>query len=150
MSPAPTWALSDVQVTEREEGIVRSLVLSRYGEDHDLLQMLGLEDYQPMTPWRLRKQSRTDDKSLIKHGTRSGYSNYGCKCDPCREAERDYRRSYTRQYTGTGPVPEGVRHGTRYAYKRYGCRCEECKAADVQANRAWHEERMRRKGRARV
>jgi hypothetical protein len=28
------------------------------------------------------------------HGTRNGYTNLGCRCDFCREAERVYRRGY--------------------------------------------------------
>jgi WhiB family redox-sensing transcriptional regulator len=30
----------------------------------------------------------------VIHGTRGGYIHYGCRCDPCREAQRDYQRGY--------------------------------------------------------
>ena len=28
------------------------------------------------------------------HGTRNEYSNYRCRCKPCRMAFRDYKREY--------------------------------------------------------
>ncbi len=31
--------------------------------------------------------------SSWSHGTRSGYSNHGCRCDPCREAGNAYERA---------------------------------------------------------
>lgn len=27
-----------------------------------------------------------------RHGTYTGYSNWGCRCDPCRKAKQDYRK----------------------------------------------------------
>lgn len=30
----------------------------------------------------------------IPHGTRSGYSDYGCRCDRCKEANTNYARRY--------------------------------------------------------
>jgi hypothetical protein len=34
------------------------------------------------------------------HGTRNGYTNLGCRCDFCREAERVYRRGYRERMRG--------------------------------------------------
>ena len=36
-------------------------------------------------------KKRTDD-GAVKHGMRSMYGNKGCRCDLCREAERNYKR----------------------------------------------------------
>lgn len=64
-----------------------------------------------------------------KHGTITEYMNYGCRCEPCRDANRQYRPS----------TP--VAHGTRTAYIDHRCRCLDCKAA----NAAYHRERYRRR-----
>jgi len=33
------------------------------------------------------------DPTLIPHGTRTGYSGWGCKCEACSEAEMTYHRN---------------------------------------------------------
>ena len=35
--------------------------------------------------------------STPTHGTHAEYAKHGCRCDLCRIAERDYRRSYRAQ-----------------------------------------------------
>jgi len=32
----------------------------------------------------------------MKHGTRSTYTNYKCRCPACKKANRDYQRPYMR------------------------------------------------------
>ena len=45
----------------------------------------------------------------VSHGTHNAYANYGCRCEPCREAtsayvtewrkrNREYQRQYMREY----------------------------------------------------
>ena len=36
----------------------------------------------------------TDIPFFVSHGTRNAYINYGCRCDPCREANSRYRREH--------------------------------------------------------
>jgi len=36
-------------------------------------------------------------RSAVKHGTDSAYVNWGCRCEPCREAHRAYHRAYKRR-----------------------------------------------------
>ncbi len=30
----------------------------------------------------------------MTHGTHAGYDNYGCRCEPCRNAGKEYRKKY--------------------------------------------------------
>lgn len=56
-------------------------------------------------------------KKEIKHGTESGYSKGGCRCEACKKAKADYRFR--------NPI---AKHGTTWGYDK-GCRCEPCKGA---------------------
>ena len=59
---------------------------------------------QPREPW---------------HGTRSGYNNRGCRCDDCRRAATEYKRS--RRVSVTNPLaPSPAQRGAMSARSRYG------------------------------
>lgn len=61
-----------------------------------------------------------------KHGTATGYEYWRCRCDRCREANREAMR----RYTGSKPrlAEDDIPHGTRTKYRR-GCRCDGCREA---------------------
>lgn len=59
---------------------------------------------------------------LCQHGTRSGYSRYGCRCDLCSEAEKQYRAQLKAE-----KISEQL-HGTIAGYNR-GCRQPCCRTA---------------------
>lgn len=87
-----------------------------------------------------------------RHGTYNGYNNFRCRCEPCRNAAKEWRISYGmndyyREWTHrTGrakPRAEHLAeieppHGTesRYSNKKWRCRCDECRAAATAAKRA--------------
>lgn len=58
--------------------------------------------------WRNRPKLALDDP---RHGTWTGYSNWGCRCDPCREAGHEYQREYSKR-------PE-VRDASRVYQRQY-------------------------------
>lgn len=73
----------------------------------------------------------------VPHGTYSGYTRHGCRCDGCREAARIYRRRYrTRSQFGSGKCVDrhetcphvDLEHGTMTSYTGHGCRCDPCRA----------------------
>lgn len=66
---------------------------------------------------------------VAKHGTRSMYTKYGCRCADCQEANRIYVRDYFRKrvMAAASEGPKGL-HGRRSTYI-CGCRCEECRKA---------------------
>ena len=68
---------------------------------------------------------------VIRHGTETGYTHQGCRCDDCRTASADARRR--RRLT-----PNVARHGSE-GY-RNGCRCDVCRSG--YADYSW-----RRRGR---
>ena len=82
----------------------------------------------------------------LVHGTAHGYSNYGCHCDACMAAWRQYhsqrrQRMYAARVLVGGylvaPVP-AERHGRISTYNNAGCRCQPCRdahAASVAKNR---------------
>ena len=88
----------------------------------------------------------------LPHGTVSGYLYWGCRCEECRQACRDYygRKSRAEHLAEITPP-----HGTPNRYWT-GCRCDECRiAANKRRNerrwatiehvRAYDRERKRRK-----
>lgn len=86
----------------------------------------------------------------VPHGTAKGY-NYGCRCDDCKEANRDRYREAKRRRLAR-PVPDHV-HGSWNGYSNYGCRCSECLVAcqrrypDAQAYREANRDRLNEKRR---
>jgi hypothetical protein len=74
----------------------------------------------------LRRRGLSDGDP--RHGSRTGYGQYGCRCEACRAANtascRDWRRRMARGLSDGDP-----RHGTSNGYSNYGCRCEDCRAA---------------------
>ena len=75
-----------------------------------------------------------------RHGTYSGYNYWGCSCDRCRQANRDYMDGRKAEYA-TREIPDHV-HGTHNGYANYGCRCDKCREA---TNIASRERRAKRK-----
>ena len=39
-----------------------------------------------------RKRQREANSRTIPHGTVNAYTNYGCRCNECRQAENEYQR----------------------------------------------------------
>lgn len=65
-----------------------------------------------------------------RHGTKTAYDNYGCRCDRCLKAvaaaKRAYRANLTRDAKGVITAP-GITHG-RPSAAALGCSCAPCKA----------------------
>lgn len=83
-----------------------------------------------------------------RHGTRGGYSNWGCRCQPCTKANTDAVRNYFRG-RGVRPIAEWRAelraqalaslppHGSeaRYLHKLRPCRCARCRKASAEARK---------------
>lgn len=69
----------------------------------------------------------------IHHGTVQGYNYYGCRCEACTQARRDYYGHRPRAELMT------AKHGTETYYQKYGCRCDACMAAAREAKRRRRE-----------
>lgn len=68
-----------------------------------------------------------------RHGTRNGYLNYKCRCNPCAEANRAYVAERRKNPTETRSKKS--EHGTTGRYVR-GCRCAQCARAMSEYNAA--------------
>jgi 5-methylcytosine-specific restriction endonuclease McrA len=71
-----------------------------------------------------------NDTRPIPHGTANGYKHYGCRCDQCKIAMREYGRKFAKKVPDK-PIP----HGTVNGYVNYKCRCEDCTAAQSERSR---------------
>ena len=76
----------------------------------------------------------------IEHGTVTSYSNHGCRCAECREANAASQRELIARYREQGGRG---RHGTNYRYQT-GCRCDRCRAAHAAEDRKWRARRGKR------
>lgn len=72
----------------------------------------------------------------VEHGTRSKYTNEGCRCGPCKAAGSAYLRQWRARnsekvvaYRAGLKDRDQIPHGKPTAYTNYGCRCPECWAA---------------------
>jgi hypothetical protein len=78
----------------------------------------------------------------MTHGKASSYKN-GCRCDACREANRDWQRAYMHRTGRSRPRAVYIAerranpppHGTESRYTDRRCRCDECKRASATARR---------------
>ena len=62
----------------------------------------------------------------VRHGTKNGYDNCGCRCSACRTASSAAKKVIRAKVALIG-LPDGdSRHGTYNGYSHYGCRCESC------------------------
>lgn len=66
----------------------------------------------------------------VVHGTVQGYGYWKCRCELCRQANRDYygTKFSMEEYKAQFPLV----HGTEKGYQR-GCRCDECRSASTKA-----------------
>jgi hypothetical protein len=60
----------------------------------------------------------------IKHGTYGAYGRRHCRCDECKDFQRDRNARNRADRLASGRLS----HGTRSAYDA-GCRCDDCKEA---------------------
>lgn len=100
----------------------------------------------------LYRQMMLENPDDPRHGTPKGY-NYGCRCERCEKAGRDYRRenefrlrtaanrSHAKALLEMADDQGDRRHGTKYGYS-CGCRCERCREAERGRKRGrgkgWH------------
>jgi len=68
-----------------------------------------------------------------KHGRASTYTNWGCRCQPCTEAqtstfEATRRERFKRRQLVNGRLVAtgNVQHGLATTYVNWGCRCPDC------------------------
>ncbi|HEY1394965.1 hypothetical protein [Roseateles sp.] len=66
---------------------------------------------------------------MIAHGTTSSYVNHKCRCDPCKRAQSEYMRTWSKR--ARQRTADQIPHGLG-GYKNYRCRCEVCRAASTE------------------
>lgn len=68
-----------------------------------------------------------------RHGM-NGYSNLGCRCDVCRQANTAWQAKARARRRAT-PIPSEVKHGSENAYTNYSCRCDTCRKGHTERRR---------------
>lgn len=71
--------------------------------------------------------------SRYEHGTITAYNKDRCRCEPCRDANREHNRLYRKRARKRG-VPDDAEHGFARVYKFFGCRCWKCATAQWVTN----------------
>lgn len=75
----------------------------------------------------------------LRHGTRNGYINVGCRCGPCTLANSQAIFEWRRRTGRTKPrLARGRTHGIRSTYTK-GCRCDECRRAEADYRRDYRK-----------
>ena len=81
----------------------------------------------------------------LPHGTVNGYIGWGCRCEECQQARRDY---YGHKSRADYDAERAAQHGTESKYTR-GCRCEDCReAANAERRRRRRTPNVRKHGTA--
>lgn len=75
-----------------------------------------------------------------QHGTYLRY-NAGCRCDGCRNANRERIASDRRKRIAKGLPVGDPRHGDPVAATNWGCRCDLCRAARKTRNSEYYASR---------
>lgn len=101
------------------------------GETYDFEEMIDSGDYE--APGEIChafiRPGSVSSLISIPHGTENGYTNLGCRCKRCTEANTvaTSRRKSKRLVRKT---PDHV-HGSTNGYDNYNCRCHPCTQAKV-------------------
>lgn len=70
-------------------------------------------------------------------GTYGGYTNHGCKCRPCTDANTvEVRRQRAERAARLAAGEVTVPHGRDSTYTNWGCHCRECTAAHTATRNA--------------
>ena len=69
------------------------------------------------------------------HGIAGTYQA-GCRCDPCRIAQREQTNATRAKLKGREPYQHGAT-----GYSTWGCRCGICRAANTEKTRAYRAAR---------
>lgn len=81
----------------------------------------------------------------IPHGMAGGYTNYKCRCVPCKNAFKHSQIMYVFRYLDSGkPLP----HGKVWCYSKLGCRCVRCSRAMAKYHRKVRQEKKMKKVRS--
>ncbi len=91
--------------------------------------------------WTLRRRAVRQ----IRHGTKDGYGNRGCRCDLCKRANTEAHREWAHRTGHSRPWEDEMRrradlrrHGTPARYNK-GCRCPICKPVGAARQRAYRK-----------
>lgn len=87
-----------------------------------LLEALGLVEPQP----KRRGRPPVDHG----HGHPATYQK-GCRCDDCREANRNRCAEDRKARTGDPAAADRAGHGKASTYRNYNCRCSKCSKANT-------------------
>lgn len=85
---------------------------------------------------------------VAPHGTATRYRKHGCRCDECREENRQVQAEYRARKAWRGNVVLAKRvskHGTRSRYKTCtdgsdGGKCEPCREANREYQRVYMQD----------
>jgi hypothetical protein len=80
----------------------------------------------------------------MRHGARTTYVNGGCRCTPCRQANREYQRKAGQSRAERlAADPSLAPHGSTSTYVNWSCRCPKCSTAWSRKQRRLYVERIR-------
>ena len=74
---------------------------------------------------------------VIAHGTATGYTYHGCRCNRCKHANNERHLKQIKK-------DRELEHGTANTYQNYGCRCELCTQAASEYNRQRYKYQKRK------
>lgn len=89
----------------------------------------------PAKPRNVEKaEAFRNDLEDPRHGTVNGYSNLGCRCQPCKDANAVYNKRCREQREGR-LTPDDPRHGKTSTYTNWRCRCDACRQSFSQSRK---------------
>ncbi len=128
------------QATEKSEAEQLSSYATVYGEKKILKREIHgqLQCYRAGCSCKLCKAANTEhsrrtrekyttEPEKIPHGTDSGYTNWGCRCEECSAARALATKQYQKRVQLKAILdPDSIKHGTFFAYAMQKCKCDIC------------------------
>lgn len=84
-------------------------------------------------PSQRRHSPPSDLPPHVNHGTRLAYRRFKCKCDACRQWQRELVASSKAKRKLIAESRTDIEHGSPNTYTNHGCRCSPC--SDAQSRR---------------
>ena len=137
---AECGSINDLQIDHVDWRTKSFTITSKLGPKWWPAVVEELKKCQPLCRLCHKKKTAKDHAEIFTkerdslHGTLSQYWRYRCRCEPCRNAYRQYRSTRYSKPIAARRIYRKAVCGSNAMYRK-GCRCRDCRTAHAIAAR---------------